>query len=249
MAGVTTTRPSRDREVRHHRHVLVLEVVAVEHVPAGVVGEADGDLTRLARQQVDRVLPAVVAGPRIAAVAGQHLEVVQVDVDRVVEVGEEPPHLDVPQPRRGVVVVGAEWPAGHHPAVGAEAGVVGPTPDSAPGSRWSWKANVRVVTASVGSRRSTAPRRSGTAASFSPSRTTSKAMTRAVEPRPRRFTRTTRVPVGTAAKSTTTSARSAGASVTVARRRGASSRPPSVPTWLNAKGRVPASPSASSASS
>jgi len=52
-----------DGEVRHHRHVLVLEMVAVRHVPTRVAVEFDDDLRGFAGFQIDGVLPAEITGP------------------------------------------------------------------------------------------------------------------------------------------------------------------------------------------
>ena len=54
---------SATREVRHHRHVLVLEVVAVEDVPPGVAVEPGDDLRGL-RRGSDRWCPSSRGRPR-----------------------------------------------------------------------------------------------------------------------------------------------------------------------------------------
>src|SRR5919112_2045422 len=71
-----------DLKVGHHHHVLVFEVVAVEDVAAPVALEADEHARLLARGEVDGVLPAGVVGARTFAVAREHLEVDEVEVDR-----------------------------------------------------------------------------------------------------------------------------------------------------------------------
>src|SRR5690554_3709906 len=84
--------PSDDVDVRHHGHVLVLEVVAMHDVPATVAIESNQHFDNLARTDVHRVFPAGVDRSRWSAVAPEHLEVAEMDVYRVMEVGGERPH-------------------------------------------------------------------------------------------------------------------------------------------------------------
>src|SRR5215211_988167 len=70
-------------EVGHHHHVLVFEVVAVEDVAAPVAVETDEHTRLLARGQVNGILPACVLWQGVFTIAGEHLEVDQVEVDRV----------------------------------------------------------------------------------------------------------------------------------------------------------------------
>ena len=77
----------------------MFEVVAVEDIPAGIVGEPDGDLDGFGRAHVDGVFPPLVVRPKFGAVAGEHLELLQVQVDRVVHIGNEPPDLGVAKAR------------------------------------------------------------------------------------------------------------------------------------------------------
>src|SRR5215204_3601321 len=84
--GLHPVRPaelSDDLEVGHHHHVLMFEVVAVEDVAAPVAVETDEHTRLLARGKIHGVLPAGVRWQRFPAVAGEHLEVDQVKVDRV----------------------------------------------------------------------------------------------------------------------------------------------------------------------
>ena len=60
-----------DVEVGHHRHVLVLEVVAVEDVAPAIAGEPRDDLGFLFGPQVDGVLPAYVIRPPAALRSGK----------------------------------------------------------------------------------------------------------------------------------------------------------------------------------
>ena len=95
MNGTRKYAWSDDFEVGHHAHVLVLGVVAVEDVAAAVAVEAGDDLHSLAGAEVDSVLEATVLGVRGSPAAGENLEVDQVQMDRVVQVGDEAPDLDV----------------------------------------------------------------------------------------------------------------------------------------------------------
>jgi hypothetical protein len=102
------TRAESDRLERgHHGHVFVFEVVAVDEVAAGIVGEADGDLDVFGGREIDGVFPAGVGGGGRVAAAGNDLELVEVNVNRVVQVGDEPPDLGVAEPDRGVDPVGS----------------------------------------------------------------------------------------------------------------------------------------------
>src|SRR5829696_5007806 len=100
FAGLHPVRPaelSDDLEVGHHHHVLMFEVVAVEDVAAPVAVETDEHTRLFARGQVHGVLPAGVRWQRFPAVAGEHLEVDQVKVDRVRRGGRlEMPYLGGP---------------------------------------------------------------------------------------------------------------------------------------------------------
>src|SRR3712207_5429294 len=71
-------------KVGHHHHVLVFEVVAVEDVLAAVTGEASCDTHIVSSTHKDGVLPTYVPRSGPTAVARDHLEVDQVQVDRVV---------------------------------------------------------------------------------------------------------------------------------------------------------------------
>src|SRR5215212_5008990 len=73
----------RNLEVGHHHHVLVLEVVTVEDVAAPVAVETDQHARLLARAEAHDILPAGVGRERFTVVAGEHLEVNEVEVDRV----------------------------------------------------------------------------------------------------------------------------------------------------------------------
>jgi hypothetical protein len=126
-----------------------------------------------------------------------------VDVDGVVDVGDEPPALDLAErdvrDRGGRVERGAvDRPAG-----------VGP---QRPRSNW----NVRSV--GPGTSTSCSASRSGTALSSRAERMTRKRITSAAEPSPSALTMVTSVPTGTRAKSTTTSNRSPGAASTLGAR-------------------------------
>lgn len=94
-----------DIEVGHHRHVLVLEVVAVEDVAPAIAGEPRDDLGFLVGPQVDGVLPAGVVGSWRPPGAGKDLEVREVQVDGVVRVRDQAPDLGRAQlrPRIGPV--------------------------------------------------------------------------------------------------------------------------------------------------
>src|SRR5215210_431592 len=74
---------SHGLEVGHHHHVLVFEVVAVEDVAAPVAVETDEHTRLLTRGQVHGVLPSGVLWQGFSTIAGEHLEVDQVKVDRV----------------------------------------------------------------------------------------------------------------------------------------------------------------------
>src|SRR5919107_1497833 len=76
------TCPSSDHfEVGHHHHVFVLEVVAVEDVLAAVAGEAGRDAHVIPRAHKDGVLPTDVPRSGSTAVARDHLEVDEMEVD------------------------------------------------------------------------------------------------------------------------------------------------------------------------
>src|SRR5512133_283377 len=126
-----------DVEVGHHRHVLVLEVVAVEDVAPAIAGEPRDDLGFLFGPQVDGVLPADVIRPRPPPGAGKDLEVREVQVDGVVRVRDQAPDLGRAQPRPRIGPVRLEslavnGPYGAGPRSGAEGA---PGEDEAPGHR------------------------------------------------------------------------------------------------------------------
>src|SRR5215207_1876105 len=103
--GLHPVRPaelSDDFEVGHHHHILMFEVVAVEDVAAPVAVETDEHTRLLARGQVYSILPPSVGGERLPSVAGKHLEVDQVKVDRVRSGGcSQVPDFGRPQLRPG----------------------------------------------------------------------------------------------------------------------------------------------------
>src|SRR5882672_7061767 len=76
---------SDDFEVRHHRHVFVLEIVAVEDVAALKAVKANDDPRDPAGAEIERVLPPTVSRPRTATLR-QHLERRKVQVYRVGDV-------------------------------------------------------------------------------------------------------------------------------------------------------------------
>src|SRR5215218_5031931 len=97
-------------ELGHHVVVLVDQVVAVDHVAAGLRAEARDHLDRLVFAAVDDVLRALLerlhAGA-LAARAAEDLEVDQVNVDRVEPAAAEVldrPDLYVVEPRSAYVV-------------------------------------------------------------------------------------------------------------------------------------------------
>ncbi len=69
--------------------------MTVQHETPGVVGEPDGDLDVIHRTELHRVLPACVVGAWCGAIPRHHLERVEVHVHRVVQIGAEPPDLQL----------------------------------------------------------------------------------------------------------------------------------------------------------
>src|SRR5215212_2104412 len=74
---------SDNLEIGHHHHVLVLQVVAVEHIASPVAGETDEHTDLLAGGEIHGILPSRVFGQRFPVVAGEHLETYEMEVDGV----------------------------------------------------------------------------------------------------------------------------------------------------------------------
>lgn len=80
-------------------HVLVSEIVAVDHRAAQAPGESDKDFHRAIREDVQRVffirvLLSALGRGHVTAVDAEHLEISEVAVHRVIDVGRERPVRD-----------------------------------------------------------------------------------------------------------------------------------------------------------
>src|SRR4029453_13437703 len=105
-------------EAGHHRHIFVLEIMAVQDEPASVVIETNQDLRLLARSEIDGVLNTLIVGSGSAGAPGHHAKPVEVGVDRVMKVRGELPDLRDAQPHAGDARIRVErgaidCPAGH----------------------------------------------------------------------------------------------------------------------------------------
>ncbi len=91
-------------EVRHHHHVLVLQVVTVEHVLPPVRPES-GEYANGSALEEDGILPPGVVRTRWVAVAREYLEMNKVKVDRMSGIAAELPDLCLPEARIGIDAV------------------------------------------------------------------------------------------------------------------------------------------------